>query len=75
MSPERDELMRLVQQSPDDQVPDVLHELRRHLRRCVELFTGLRLANRQLLVPSVAFTLLPTAESRPYRWAVRQPSA
>lgn len=43
--------------------------------RCVELFTVLRLANRQLLVPSVAFTLLPTAESRPYRWAVRQPSA
>ena len=31
-SPERDELMRLVQQIPDDQVPDVLHELRRHLR-------------------------------------------
>lgn len=31
-SPERDELMRLAQEIPDDQVPDALRELRRHLR-------------------------------------------
>ncbi|WAL65907.1 hypothetical protein ORV05_34485 [Amycolatopsis cynarae] len=31
-SPERDELMRLVQEIPEDQVSDALHELRRHLQ-------------------------------------------
>jgi hypothetical protein len=31
-SPERDELMRLVQEIPDDQVPDALREIRRHLQ-------------------------------------------
>lgn len=31
-SPERDELAHLVQQIPDDQVPDALQEMRRHLR-------------------------------------------
>ncbi|WP_033296275.1 hypothetical protein [Amycolatopsis jejuensis] len=30
--PERDELIRLVQEIPDDQVADVLYELRAHLR-------------------------------------------
>lgn len=32
MSAERDELLRLVREIPDDQVPDALAELRRHLR-------------------------------------------
>jgi hypothetical protein len=32
MSGERDELMRLVQELPEDQVPDVLADVRRHLR-------------------------------------------
>jgi len=31
MSGERDELMRLVQDLPDDQVPEVLADVRRHL--------------------------------------------
>lgn len=31
-SPERDELMRLVEDLPDDQVPQVLADVRRHLR-------------------------------------------
>jgi hypothetical protein len=31
-SPERDELMRLAQEIPDDQVPDALREMRRHLQ-------------------------------------------
>lgn len=31
-SPERDELMRLAQEIPDDQVPDAVRELRRHLQ-------------------------------------------
>ncbi|WP_236796534.1 hypothetical protein [Amycolatopsis sp. GM8] len=31
-SPERDELLRLVQEIPDDQVPDALREMRRHLQ-------------------------------------------
>ncbi|MFI6028652.1 hypothetical protein [Amycolatopsis magusensis] len=32
MSAERDELMRLVQGLADDQVPEVLDDVRRHLR-------------------------------------------
>jgi hypothetical protein len=32
MSSERDELMRLVEDLPDDQVPEVLADVRRHLR-------------------------------------------
>lgn len=32
MSAERDELMRLVDELPDEQVPKVLGEVRRHLR-------------------------------------------
>lgn len=31
-SPERDELVRLAQEIPDDQVPDALREIRRHLK-------------------------------------------
>jgi len=31
-SAERDELMRLVRELPDDQVPDALREIRRHLK-------------------------------------------
>lgn len=32
MSAERDELLRLVQELPEDQVPQALAEVRRHLR-------------------------------------------
>lgn len=32
MSAERDELLRLVQDLPEDQVPQALSEIRRHLR-------------------------------------------
>lgn len=31
-SPERDELIRLVREIPDDQVPDALREMQRHLQ-------------------------------------------
>lgn len=31
-NPERAELIRLAQQIPDDQVPDALHEMRRHIQ-------------------------------------------